>query len=820
MTAYPTGSPDPTARDAARAGRLIGASRAALWWERAWVASWRGLSLAGVGLTLALFDVWTWFPPGPRIVLLSAFLLAIVTVLWLDWRQVFWPSREAGIRRLEDANALPHRPILSAEDSLASGQDDPVTQALWRRHLARQMSAYSKLDPAWPKPGLAARDPYALRAIVLLGLVTGFAVAGPDSWRRIAASFAAENDQTVAVAGMSLDAWITPPPYTGLAPVIMAQAKGTIPLDTSRTVSVPVGSKLTLRIDAEETPRVERTKLEDGADAGETPAAEAGTLATEFELHAPERVRVFAGSRKVGDWEIVVLPDAAPSIAFDGEMEATARLTTRIPFIAGDDYGVTAAEAHLSLAPDAMDGVDPTAEESDEGLTVALPVNKGDGKQVKSAAFEDLTAHPWAGLKVVVQLQATDASGQTSLSEEKQFTLPERVFRDPLANAIIEQRRELSRGPGAITRVAMALEAFTLAPEQFGMKAPVYLGLRSAYWRLMQSRVRKDISEVQGLLWDIALSLEDGGVTMAADEVRRLQKELQKALSENASDEEIAKLTAELKQAMQDLMQAMAESAPLETMPMVDGQTIEPQDLEKMLDRIEEMSRLGAKDAAQELLSQLQNMMEGMQGPMAEPSEREKQLAQALSDLNKIIREQEKLRDETFRDEQRERDGDPKEEGDLAKKQGDVGQKLDGLTEKQKQQGGETPGQLGEAGQAMDQAEEALKQSDLGTALAHQEDALAKLKAAQDAARQALAEEQKKNSGVRIGRGMGRRQPGMDPAGRPESNGEIDNGSVKIPTERESQRARDILNELRKRSGETSRPQNELDYLERLLRRF
>ena len=73
---------------------------------------------------------------------------------------------------------------------------------------------------------------------------------------------------------------------------------------------------------------------------------------------------------------------------------------------------------------------------------------------------------------------------------------------------------------------------------------------------------------------------------------------------------------------------------------------------------------------------------------------------------------------------------------------------------------------------------------------------------------------------MRIGRSMGRRQRGMDPAGRPEADGQIDNGSVKIPTERETQRAREILNELRKRSGETARPQEELNYLERLLKRF
>jgi len=458
---------------------------------------------------------------------------------------------------------------------------------------------------------------------------------------------------------------------------------------------------------------------------------------------------------------------------------------------------------------------------------VVARVKKGekDAKSFKSAAFDDLTAHPWAGLDVTVQLSAVDGAGHTASSEDRKFKLPERVFNRPLARAIIEQRRNLSRGPGAIPRVATALEAFALAPERFTMKGSVFLGLRSAYWRLMQSRVRADVTGVQELLWDIALSLEDGGVTLAAEEVRRLQKELQKALAEGAPDEEIARLTEQLRQAMREMMQAMAEQAPAEMIPLVDGQIIEAEDLEAMLDRIEEMSKLGAKDAAQELLSQLQDMMEGMSGPMAEPSEQERQLAQQLAELNEIVKEQEKLRDKTFREDQKteEERAESRAAGEDQKQageQGDLEERLGGVEKKIEEQGAEGPKELGEAGEAMDKAEQALREGDTGEALTLQEEALAKLKSAQDQAKQALAAEQKKNGGMRVGRASGRRNPGMDPAGRPEANGPIDNGSVKVPTERESQRAREILNELRKRSGETGRSKPELDYLERLLRRF
>jgi hypothetical protein len=60
-----------------------------------------------------------------------------------------------------------------------------------------------------------------------------------------------------------------------------------------------------------------------------------------------------------------------------------------------------------------------------------------------------------------------------------------------------------------------------------------------------------------------------------------------------------------------------------------------------------------------------------------------------------------------------------------------------------------------------------------------------------------------------------------DPLGRPMSNnGTFDQGDVKIPDQNTLQKAREILDELRRRAGERYRPEIELDYIERLLKRF
>jgi hypothetical protein len=73
----------------------------------------------------------------------------------------------------------------------------------------------------------------------------------------------------------------------------------------------------------------------------------------------------------------------------------------------------------------------------------------------------------------------------------------------------------------------------------------------------------------------------------------------------------------------------------------------------------------------------------------------------------------------------------------------------------------------------------------------------------------------------RPGRGRERAQQDTDPLGRPLRGRDYgDDVTVKVPGEIDAQRARRILEELRKRFGESFRPQLELDYIERLLQDF
>jgi hypothetical protein len=82
-----------------------------------------------------------------------------------------------------------------------------------------------------------------------------------------------------------------------------------------------------------------------------------------------------------------------------------------------------------------------------------------------------------------------------------------------------------------------------------------------------------------------------------------------------------------------------------------------------------------------------------------------------------------------------------------------------------------------------------------------------------------------------MGQGQGPGRPGRlgparanqdtDPLGRPLRGRDYgDDSTVKVPGEIDVQRARRILEELRKRFGDLGRPQEELDYIERLLKDY
>ena len=334
--------------------------------------------------------------------------------------------------------------------------------------------------------------------------------------------------------------------------------------------------------------------------------------------------------------------------------------------------------------------------------------------------------------------------------------------------------------------------------------------------------------------------------------MRAAQDALREALERGASDEEIKRLMDQLRAALDKFLQALAEemrknpqmARPLDPNAM---RQLRSQDLRSMLDRMERMARSGAKDAAKQLLDQLQQMLENLQ--MARPGgdmDDDDDMQSALNELGDVIRKQQQLRDRTFRQGQDQRRqqrgqrgqpgqrGNPDQFGELRQDQQSLREQLNKLLEELRKRGMPQPGQgdqqgneggdqLGRAGEAMGDAQGSLGEGDADGAVDSQGKALEALRKGAQGMAQSMQQQ--------MGQGPGPGQPGRtgraranqdtDPLGRPLRGRDYgDDTTVKVPGEIDVQRARRILEELRKRFGESFRPQLELEYIERLLKDF
>ena len=293
--------------------------------------------------------------------------------------------------------------------------------------------------------------------------------------------------------------------------------------------------------------------------------------------------------------------------------------------------------------------------------------------------------------------------------------LPERLFTKPLARALIEQRRILALDANQIGQVYAALDALMIAPHLFTPEAGQYLGLYSVSRQLEASRTDPALREVVAALWALAVTIEDGNITDVDKALRAAQEALKQALERGASDEEIKKLTENLRAALDNFMRQLAEQQrnnPQQLARPLDPNTkvLSQQDLKNMIDRMERLSRSGDKDAAKQLLEQLQQMLENLQ--MAQPGQSgDGDMQEALNELGDMIRKQQQLRDKTYkegqdsrRDRQRGKQSD-KGMGDLQQDQQGLRDRLKKLQQELAKRG-MGQGQKGEKGQKGEQGQQ------------------------------------------------------------------------------------------------------------------
>ncbi|MBV9785873.1 MAG: DUF4175 family protein [Acidisphaera sp.] len=818
-------------------------ARAVLLFERVWPAVWPALGLLGSFLCLALLDLPRLLPPWPHILLLGAVTLATLGLLANGLRRVRAPDNAEGDRRLERASKLAHRPLAALSDRPAV----PGSEALWQAHLARAAAQLRRLRVGVPRPGLAARDRRALRCGLLVALAAALVIAGPDAPSRLARAFAPGMPPSPGAPPPLLQAWITPPAYTGVAPIFLKAEGG--------AVSAPAGSHLTVSL----TGGTGQPSL---ALAGRTEpfrALDATSFQADLDLTSGGRLAVLRRYREVAGWNLTVVADQPPTAAFtEPPGRAQSGLQLRIPWTTADDYGVVSLQAELRLRdrPDAP------------ALVVTIPLS-GTPKQAHGVTLPDLTAHPWAGLPVTIRLVARDAPGQQGVSETASLDLPERHFEHPIARALIAVRKMLALQPEDRIAAIRELDRLSNIPDAFGGDFGAFLNLRGIASLLFHDSAPGAVDQAQSRLWQLALHLEESGTERTARALEAARQALRDALDRDARGEhvdpkELDRLMQQLQQALQQHLQALAEQARREQTEMPfdpNAPHMDARDLDRMAQQMRDAARQGRMDEARRDMQELERMLEALRNARPEHGQarqaQRQRGRQQMGALQDMVQRQGGLLDRA--QERSARPASPSDEAAgqdqkvqqaLRRALGELAQQFGDLT-------GMVPPSLGEADAAMRDAGQALAQGRDGDAGAAEQRAIEALQKggremSQQMARQfgrqpgegqsggdqygeqegqggdgqdgVLTEEGPDGQPQRAGPGQQqRRDARRDPLGRllhEGTSGTDESNDVQVPEQMEQARSREIQDELRRRGADRDRPKQELDYIDRLLRQF
>jgi uncharacterized protein (TIGR02302 family) len=840
-------------------------ARLVLLFERLWPALWPPLGIAGGFLCAALLDLPALLPAWLHATVLALVAAAILATLARGLRRTAIPDEAAADRRLERASGLAHRPLAVLSDHPAL----PGAEALWKAHLARARAQIGRLRVGWPHPGLAARDPRALRGLLVVGLFASLVIAGDEAGPRLARALQPAFAPAAAAPAAQLQAWITPPAFTGLAPLFLK------PAVDGAGVSVPAGSHLTVSVTGGSgLPSL----ILDGR-TSKFQTLDTMSFQADQDLTTGGRLSVFRQGQELGAWELTVVADRAPVVSFPAPPGATrGRLPqTRLPWRVSHDYGVVSLQGELRLRD----------RPSAPPLIVTIPLPGGAPKAAKGIHLQDLTANPWAGLPVTARLLARDASGLAGHSADAQFDLPERVFSNPVARALMAVRKMLTLRPDDRRAPIQDLGRLAALDDVWARDLGGYVNLSAIASLLYYDRSQAGVDEAQSRLWQLALHLEEGGGERTARALEQARQALRDALDaqrrgEKIDPAEIDRRMQAVQEALNQRLQALAEQARRDG----DTQQFDPEasqldarEMQDLAERMRQAAREGRMDDARRDMAELDKMLRQLQnarpghGPMTrqqrQRAEQRQRGQQQMSVLQDLVRREGGLLDpaQERADERADAAGpaphaDRQAAAPSADKQaaargaeqrvqqalrralGELMQQYGDLT-------GQIPPNLGDADAAMRDAGQALAAGSDGSAASAEQRAIEALQKGGQSMSQQMAQQFGRSDqddgdgdgdqsgdmagGDRYGIGSdglswqygqsGDRRGGerRDPLGRPmqegSSGGEDSNDTV-VPDKMEAARSRAIQDELRRRGADRSRPQPELDYIDRLLQQF
>lgn len=623
--------------------------------------------------------------PVLQALIFIGFTFSFIAALIFGFVRFRAPSK-AEARATLDASH-PEHPISALDDRPAV--INASTKIYWARHRDRLKSILYDLKPPLFVQDWKRRDPLYLRFILPVAMIGVLGLNSQTAGQRLAMASNTDVGALFGASEIEVTAWLTPPDHTGVAPVF---------LDPETDIArIPDGTQLTVRVHGPGRPTLKRSAMDgaslDGRRSLRMEQMPDGAYETQLEINASQDVALHYWGKRAS-WAISADDDDAPSIEFVGEPEHGEDDQLTFEWSAEDDYGLSGVELLIRPAPET--GLADRGED-----VVALELTSSFAREVSDTTRLDLTRHKWAGLQVELRLRATDAAGQSGLSEPVVRELPEKLFLEPLALASQEIRLEvmrepdefesvpaslaarlddgaglgdrLERAPEGIQQAALMLDAVTYKPELYFSDMTVYFGLRRAHEMLRFASTQTDVEPIDDLLWSVALRAEYGTVADAQRRLNAARRALENALRDGAGEDEIRRLMEAFRDAAEDYIAARMAEAILngsEGAPPPEGggsnETLGGNDLADMLDALEDLAETGATDAARQLLSDVTDLLNNLdfqtggsssgdmaggqpgEGEQEDVPEEEQRLEGALDRLAEILEEQRRLNDETL----------------------------------------------------------------------------------------------------------------------------------------------------------------------------
>jgi len=809
-------TPSAPAPPGAAVQRRLGLAWLALAWERIWIRLWV------VGVVFALFGIVLLTDVLPTLhwtVHVAVVLAAAGGVGYLVWRRLkdfTWPTRGEARARLETTSPVEHRPLTTVEDTLVAGAT-AIQQWMWRLHQDRARDDLDRLRVKAPAPGVATRDRFALRAAVILALfvavIGGWGDMSNRFWRGVAPMLGGDT------SNIGVKLWITPPEYTGLSPIYIETPlpEGTKPLEA---LEIPSGSKVLAIVTG--TGRDTFLQLGDTTAPLEKLADE--TQRVETDLKQLSRLEVRQAGRMLAGWDVKWVPDQPPTISMPAPPEEAARWRWRIDYLARDDYGINTVTARITKSGDPS-----------RKLEFPVSVPPGAGSTFVHSSMHDLASDIWAGDGVIVQLIVTDHAGQGSESDMMEGKLPQRVFKHPLSKELVSWRKGIYDEPDQTMPKALeSVSRILQHPENFGGEPIVHLTLSTAKYRMSHEAPSAAADTVIDLLWHAAVRIEDGNLVNAEQRLADAEKALREALERGAPAEEINRLLKELRQAVAEYAKALDQDG--------DGkpskQAKAKQDaVDQAIDDVANKTEMGAEEAAKKALAALQEQLQALRDGDKKPGEDDplaQKAQQMMEEMNNLAEEQNQLMDASFDKQGAEEEGGDSQQGDQngqasgeakasAAKQEALRQKLNDMIDDMQAMTGNTPEGMSDADASMQDARDALNRGDW-------KDALDSQSKATDELQSGIAEAKEQLLQALLEKGLG---GAVDPQSaaiaeryQPLAAREGIRGGDKVTLPMEpdtkgmAQRVRVILDEIRKRAEDRTRPEAEQEYLRRLRKQF